>query len=116
MPKRVEGTEKQMPRSDGGNPSQNSFRHESDLDKKTREITKVVQPSWNLGGTLVEPCQELVEPWWNLRGTLVEPSAELLGRKQFCPETFTMAEDLKAIAVGGKTRSGSDCFYKFIDQ
>ena len=61
---------------------------------------------WNFGGTLVEL-------WWNLGGTLVEPSAEPFGsprricprepervRKQFCPETFTMAEDPKAIAVG----------------
>ena len=54
-----------------------------------------VEPWWNLGGTLVEPCREL-------GGTLVEP---LMVRKQFCPETFTMAEDPKAVTVGEQLRS-----------
>ena len=56
-----------------------------------------------------------VKPWWNHGETLVEPSTEAFGsprqicprkpervRKQFCPETFAMAEDPKAIAVGEK--------------
>ena len=65
--------------------------------RRTRDTTKLEEPWWNLA------C-------WNFGGTLVEPSAEPFGgprricprepkrvRKQFYPETFTMAEDPKAL-------------------
>jgi len=81
-----------------------------------------VQPWYTLAGTFVAAqdnlpqrttdTTKLAEPWWNLGKTLVERSAELFGgpkrtepqrvRKQFYPETFTMAENPKAIAVGEK--------------
>ena len=81
----------------------------------------LAHPCWNLGGTLV-PQNLLAAQDGSVAedhrhhetcATLVEPSREPLGgstqicprepqrvRKQFCPETFTMAEDPKAIAVG----------------
>ena len=66
-----------------------------------------------------ETWATLVKLWWNpgrtLEEPLMEPSAEPFSsprricprepqrvRKQFCPETFTMAEDPKAVAVGEK--------------
>ena len=66
-----------------------------------------------------EPWATLVKLWWTslepLVKLLVGPSAEPFGsstricprepqrvRKQFCPETFAMAEDPKASAVGEK--------------
>ena len=48
--KKVEGTERQMQRSDGRDPPQNSCGNERDLPQKTSEITKVA----------------FVKSWWNL--------------------------------------------------
>jgi len=49
-----------------------------------------------------ETCATLVEPSREPPGgsTKICPREPQRVRKQFCPETFTMAEDPKAIAVG----------------
>ena len=64
-----------------------------------------MEPCWNLGGTLVKPWWNLgEEPWWNLLaaqdGSAPENHRE--SESYSAPETFTMAEDPKAIAVGEK--------------
>ena len=83
-----------------------------------RNSGTMVKPWWNLGGTFCgtfwQPKTDvphLVEPWRNL----AKPGARPFGsrrricprepgrvRKQFCPETFTMAEDPKAYSCWGK--------------
>ena len=77
-------------------------------DRRAPKKAKTPQNlGWNFGGTLVKA-------WWNL-GVTLQKLAFFCGsrrriclrepgrvRKQFCPETFTMAEDPKAHSCWGK--------------
>ena len=60
--------------------------------------TLVKQTQQNLGGTM---HKTLVEPFGSPKQ--ICPREPWRVRKQFCPETFAMAEDPKATAVGEKT-------------
>ncbi len=57
-----------------GGPSAEPFGDERDLPQKTRRITKLAQPWWNLGETLVEPP---TEPFGNPRWTSWQPKTDL---------------------------------------
>ena len=71
-----------------GNLPQNLLAPHNGSAQKARDITKLAQPWWNLPQNLLaaqEGCG---------------PENQAGSEKQFCPETFTMAEDPKAIAAG----------------
>ena len=78
------------------------------------EATALVEPPWNLGGTLVKLGKTWVEPWWDLPENLLAaqdrsaPENHRESESNSAPKPLiTMPpEDTKAIAVGEKVSSG----------
>ena len=83
----------------GGTFRRTFWQPKTDLTQTARDTTKLGEPWWNLSETLVEPFAEL---WWNLPRDLLTAQDGSDPEKKFCPETFTMADDPKVIAVGEK--------------